>query len=1104
MQKQRRVNTLLLLLCLLWPVSSFAVDTAWGDVPDTDMVLWLDAEDDISFEKSQGKINYWYDRAHSPNILFEQSRNANAPTRERYTNPANELLHVVNFKYNKNNPDFLTSFGTVEQRSLCRDSGCTVFVVAQPNSANKLAPDEFVFNAPYVGSPMSITVDNAGMIRDQMGLYVRQFTSVDVNESRTLSVGAQDIYGNNAFNGDIAEVIIYKGVLNASDDTYKAVSNYLRAKWFGESITPTPPTCPIGMEFLPGVTLEQYRTPFNWFIDTQQEFIQAIADYGKDDYQLSSQVVDEIDRNVFWDFNLPYISLFRGYLRVDERADYQFRLAGNYAVEWYFDEQYLAHCNGVLGLNCSTVTSGKTLQPGYYPIEFNHSDMLLSAFWQLGWKKESDFFYSVVPKENLFSCQPSQSPERDLRITGSSHALTCKAQQVTLSVLDSNQQPDTAFTGRVNLSTNQSVTWSVVQGSSSALTQVQGQWGYNFSGEGSVVLSLRYQNAGDVTITASASNMKPENFGPIAFRPSGFIASTNESHPIAGKPLNVTLKAVTAADDGSGNLICDTITDYNESGIEGWYQHQIPAQPVGSPVLTSDAGQFGVGEPQAQSINLSFNAGAATLTNVEYNDAGKIALAFKDDSVGLPGGTGSELVGGLDLLFSPLALVLTNEQAAGSNNVGGFAAAGEAFSFDIRAVAWEKNGDTDLTNNAITPSFSADVSLSTAVDESRFHNGVLSTTRIPASAFTDGVAALDEVTSYSEVGPMKIEMKANWIEADNAIEGNSKELGRFYPARFVVLNNDTLPKVHNGNSTHAGCADFTYMDDRAIDMAFTLQAVNASGQITLNYDPELERVYSNYQLGQVTVEAENNRDGVARGSRLCQPKDSGCETPAFPQQWQDGQWRFAPSKPEVVFAKLTTPDGPLNTLQLGVKVVADPDGSAIDSPDMLGATVKSIGDLLDLRYGRLRAEHVYGAENIALTLPIKAQYYDSSRGQFVVASDDKCTKLDKGLLTLAAESAGDLSGIQLLNSANNATTDVQNFQSLIDVGLWHLDFTAPNAMGRVPVQLNLKNYPDAGSLHFLKFDWDSDHSTPADVPSVDALWGQYRGNDRVIYWREQH
>ena len=1082
------------------------MDTAWGDVPDTDMVLWLDAEDSNSITEQGGSrfVKKWRDRSGAGIVsAVSPPKNRNRPRRVAYLSPANEPLNVIRFvENNQRNRDYLRSDSKVSPYSLCGSGRCTVFLVAQPDSNSD--PFEYLVSIPFSNNPFSITVGDAGFTQEKMGLYIGPLDSGNNQTRRRFAVGARGGGGNSSFNGDIAEIIIYRGVLNTSDDTYKAVSNYLRAKWFGESVTPTPPSCPIGMELLPGVTLEQYRTPFNWFIDTQKKFIQAIADYGKDNYQLSSQVVDEIDRNVFWDFNLPYISLFRGYLRVDERADYRFRIGGNYAAEWYFDNQYLARCNGLFGFNCSDITDEQTLQPGYYPIAFNHSDMLLSAFWQLAWKKDSDFAYTVVPKENLFSCQPSVSPDRDLRLTGSTHALTCKAQQVTLSVLDSNQQPDTAFTGRVNLSTNQSVTWSVVQGSSSALTQVQGQWGYNFSGEGSVVLSLRYQNAGDVTVTASASNMKPENFGPIVFRPSGFIASTSESHPIAGKPLNITLKAVTAADDGSGNLICDTITGYNESDIEGWYQHKVPAQPSGSPVLTSDAGVFGKSESQAQPLNVGFNAGAATLTGVEYNDAGHIALAFKDDSVGLPGGAGNELVGGLDLLFSPLALVLTNEQAKGSNNVGGFAAAGEAFSFDIRAVAWEKNGDTDLTNNAITPSFSADVSLSTAVDESRFHNGVLSATRISASAFTDGVASLEEVTSYSEVGPMKIEMKANWIEADNAIEGNSKEIGRFYPARFVVVNNDTLPRVRNGNSTHAGCADFTYMDDRAIDMAFTLQAVNANGQVTLNYDPALEDVYNPYTLGQVAVVAENNHDGADRGSRLCQPKDSGCETPAFPQQWQDGQWVFNPSQPEVVFAKLTIPDGPFNALQLGVKVLAEPDGSTVESPDMLGATAQSIGDTLDLRYGRLRAEHVYGAENIALTLPIKAQYYDSSRAQFVLASDDKCTQLDKGLLTLAAESAGDLSGIRLLNSTNNATTDVQGYQSLIQAGQWHLDFTAPNAMGRVPVQFSLKSYPSAGSLHFLKYDWDSDFSTPADVPPVDALWGQYRGNDRVLYWREQH
>jgi MSHA biogenesis protein MshQ len=37
---------------------------------------------------------------------------------------------------------------------------------------------------------------------------------------------------------------------------------------------------------------------------------------------------------------------------------------------------------------------------------------------------------------------------------------------------------------------------------------------------------------------------------------------------------------------------------------------------------------------------------------------------------------------------------------------------------------------------------------------------------------------------------------------------------------------------------------------------------------------------------------------------------------------------------------------------------------------------------------------------------------------------------------------------------------------------------------------------------WLKFDWDDDVGTAIENPWAVATFGRYRGNDRIIYWRE--
>ena len=37
---------------------------------------------------------------------------------------------------------------------------------------------------------------------------------------------------------------------------------------------------------------------------------------------------------------------------------------------------------------------------------------------------------------------------------------------------------------------------------------------------------------------------------------------------------------------------------------------------------------------------------------------------------------------------------------------------------------------------------------------------------------------------------------------------------------------------------------------------------------------------------------------------------------------------------------------------------------------------------------------------------------------------------------------------------------------------------------------------------WLSYDWDNDPLTPDSHPTAAAEFGQYRGHDRIIYWRE--
>ena len=139
--------------------------------------------------------------------------------------------------------------------------------------------------------------------------------------------------------------------------------------------------------------------------------------------------------------------------------------------------------------------------------------------------------------------------------------------------------------------------------------------------------------------------------------------------------------------------------------------------------------------------------------------------------------------------------------------------------------------------------------------------------------------------------------------------------------------------------------------------------------------------------------------------------------------------------------------------------------------------------LSELRQGRWKMENAYGPETSALKMQAYPQYY-SSAGVFSAHVDDQCTLVSpspSAAVTLGSGSTT-LSVSSPLNDAEN-----ENFS-----------FSVPGSgnVGRVPVSVDLSSLP------WLRYDWDGDGSALDDHPQVEAFFGQYRGHDRVIYWRE--
>ena len=133
------------------------------------------------------------------------------------------------------------------------------------------------------------------------------------------------------------------------------------------------------------------------------------------------------------------------------------------------------------------------------------------------------------------------------------------------------------------------------------------------------------------------------------------------------------------------------------------------------------------------------------------------------------------------------------------------------------------------------------------------------------------------------------------------------------------------------------------------------------------------------------------------------------------------------------------------------------------------------------RYGRWALDNAFGPETTPLSIPQRVEFWDGV--SFEVNTVDSCTTYDASNMTLATS---------LSTSASGADTLSDGEASLASA----ISLSAPGENSTGTVDLIYQ------SDTWLRFDWDNNATTADENPSATATFGQYRGHDRIIYWRE--
>lgn len=305
-------------------------------------------------------------------------------------------------------------------------------------------------------------------------------------------------------------------------------------------------------------------------------------------------------------------------------------------------------------------------------------------------------------------------------------------------------------------------------------------------------------------------------------------------------------------------------------------------------------------------------------------------------------------------------------------------------------------------------------------------------------------------------------------------------LGRFFPDHYEVTATLT-----------AACNGFTYMNQPAIGVNLSIQALASTGATPLS------RFTSGYGFpADFSVTGDNNGTAIDPLNNRLTP-----DLPAF--QWASGAYNGSGT---YSFDRAASPDGPFDDFKLQV-TINDDDGAQITK--MNGTATTGVNTIPSpatrIRYGRLRLPNAFGPETAPLLMALRAEYYNGTG--FVTNTLDNCTSLPLNtriFLTNPATAGGAeqpaVSGspptatLMTIGTGNTSATMANAPFAGGDAGL---SFTAPGAgnVGFVDIRVDVSAYP------WLQIDWDNNGILDPNL-NARANFGIYRGNDRIINWRE--
>ena len=687
------------------------------------------------------------------------------------------------------------------------------------------------------------------------------------------------------------------------------------------------------------------------------------------------------------------------------------------------------------------------------------------------------------------------------------NGLTCAAETVTLKACIDDSC--------ANLSTESVTLDFLIDGTLISAPTFTGSTDISFNNTDVETITLSVANA---TVSASDPVVCDDGVGAscnMVFSNAGFRFlygdSNSETLPnqVSGTVFPEELKLQALKDN---NGVCEGIFT-GSNNIDLSQQNVAPTIPAG---LNFTINSSSIAKhPSFTNTGLNFGADSiAIIPTPIYHDAGQIRL-HANYNVG-----GITLTGSSDPFWvSPAELVVSATSGStvlngASSSAGPTHAAGENFTLTVSAknslgvvtpnyspgeieLKLERTGPTPTLTGSVNGdlTYAAGATLSASVG-STFQD-------VTFTNFSSGVSTFNGA-QYSEVGLLNLDVQdSDYGHVGITIPAEAINIGRFVPDHFeqtIVTNGSFLATCNIGTTfAYSGQTDEATGLIGAISYltkpVLAIIARNKQGDITQNYYEDGQGTSNDYMklaAAGVGVTAPT-LDEVARGvDTTLLPLTANMNTGTLSQNdlttltpadnpLPRGVLHYQFSELDNFFYNRSANAlvAPFNSdIDFSIATIIDSDNVNVDVAKVVDASPTGV----EIRFGRLVLENSFGPEISSLPQPMQIEHFDGTN--YIVSENNNCVTYDASNITL--------SNISLNPALTGAAGGNGNF---IGGETRAVELTAPGAgnTGEVGVVYS--------TFEWLKFDWENTGSYDQN-PSAIATFGLYRGNDRIISWRE--